>query len=184
MHCFALPVIHGFVSINSCSISGRKFQWSLVARFVKLGFLLITFWRYIYTIFQRWFVKLSFFAYYFLKVHLHHFSKIKSHKEVSKQLGREGGGVQDFSYYYCLMVKRFGSGPLTKASGSGRPKNLRIRIRNTDLGSGPHFGSVSRMKQIQPNAWDRPTKYLFKVLLLVHEKTNWPRPNHKSKTIV
>jgi hypothetical protein len=26
-----------------------------------------------------------FFAYYFLKVHLHHFSKIKSHKEVTKQ---------------------------------------------------------------------------------------------------
>jgi hypothetical protein len=27
----------------------------------------------------------SFFAYYFLKVHLYHFSKIKSHKEVKKQ---------------------------------------------------------------------------------------------------
>lgn len=32
LHSFALPVIHGFVSINSCSISGRKFQWALVAR--------------------------------------------------------------------------------------------------------------------------------------------------------
>jgi hypothetical protein len=31
------------------------------------------------------FVK-SFFAYYFLKVHLHYFSKIKCHKEVAKQL--------------------------------------------------------------------------------------------------
>jgi hypothetical protein len=29
--------------------------------------------------------KKSFFAYYFLKVHLHHFSKINSHKEVTKQ---------------------------------------------------------------------------------------------------
>ncbi len=29
--------------------------------------------------------KLSFSAYYFLKVHLHHFSKIKSPKEVTKQ---------------------------------------------------------------------------------------------------
>jgi hypothetical protein len=28
---------------------------------------------------------LSFFAYYFLKVHIHNFSKIKGHKEVSKQ---------------------------------------------------------------------------------------------------
>jgi hypothetical protein len=27
----------------------------------------------------------SFFAYYFLKVHLHHFSKIKSNKEVTKR---------------------------------------------------------------------------------------------------
>jgi hypothetical protein len=27
----------------------------------------------------------KFFAYYFLKVHLNHFSKIKSHKEVTKQ---------------------------------------------------------------------------------------------------
>jgi hypothetical protein len=27
----------------------------------------------------------KFFAYYFLKVHLHHFSKIKSPKEVTKQ---------------------------------------------------------------------------------------------------
>jgi hypothetical protein len=30
--------------------------------------------------------KTIFFAYYFLKVHLHHFSKIKSLKEVTKQL--------------------------------------------------------------------------------------------------
>jgi len=28
---------------------------------------------------------LRFLAYYFLKVHLHHFSKIRSHKEVTKQ---------------------------------------------------------------------------------------------------
>jgi hypothetical protein len=30
-------------------------------------------------------VNKSFFAYYFLKRHLHQFSKIKSHKEVTKQ---------------------------------------------------------------------------------------------------
>ncbi len=29
--------------------------------------------------------KFQFFSYYFLKVHLHHFSKQKSHKEVTKQ---------------------------------------------------------------------------------------------------
>ena len=31
------------------------------------------------------FVKKSFFAHYFLKVHSHHFSKIKSPKEITKQ---------------------------------------------------------------------------------------------------
>jgi hypothetical protein len=33
----------------------------------------------------------SFSAHYFLKVHLHHFSKIKSQKEVTKQWGRKQG---------------------------------------------------------------------------------------------
>ncbi len=31
---------------------------------------------------------LGFFVYYFLKVDLHHFSEIKSHKEVTKHYGR------------------------------------------------------------------------------------------------
>ncbi len=62
-------------------------------------------------------------AFYFLKVHLHHFSNIKSQKE--SQYSRNQG----FSYYFCMMIE--GSG-----SGSWRPKNMwirriRIRIRNT-----------------------------------------------------
>jgi hypothetical protein len=69
-------------------------------------------------------------AYYFLKVHLHHFSKIKSQKE-SQNTRNQG-----FSYYFC-MIKGSGSGsiPLTSESGSGRPKNMWIRwiwIRTTD----------------------------------------------------
>jgi hypothetical protein len=36
--------------------------------------------------------KKSFSTFYFLKVHLHHFSKIKSHEEITKQHGRN----QDF----------------------------------------------------------------------------------------
>ncbi|XP_023337807.1 phosphatidylinositide phosphatase SAC1 [Eurytemora carolleeae] len=32
LHCYALPVIHGFVSINSCSISGHRFIWSIISR--------------------------------------------------------------------------------------------------------------------------------------------------------
>ncbi len=73
-------------------------------------------------------------ASYFLKLHLHHFSKIKSQKE---SLNCKN---QSFSYYFCMMIEgsgsRAGSGsiPLTSGSGSGRPKNtwirwIRIRIR-------------------------------------------------------
>ncbi len=90
---------------------------------------------------SRWQQKLIFntifSAYYFLKVHLHHFSKIKSKKESQNRRN------QGFSYYFCMVIEGFGSGagagsgsiPLTSGSGSGRPKNmwirLRIRIRNT-----------------------------------------------------
>ncbi len=37
---------------------------------------------------------------------------------------------QGFSYYFCLMMGGFGSGsvPLTSISGSGRHKNLQIRL--------------------------------------------------------
>jgi hypothetical protein len=45
----------------------------------------------------------SFCAYYFLKVHLHNFSKIKSHKEFTKSSKNHG-----FSYYFCVMIE--GSG--------------------------------------------------------------------------
>ncbi len=73
-------------------------------------------------------------AYYFLKVHLHHFSKIKSQKE------SQNSRNQGFSYYFCMMIE--GSIPLISGSGSWRPKNMwirwiqiririRIRIRNT-----------------------------------------------------
>ncbi len=64
-------------------------------------------------------------AYYFLKLHLHNFSKIKSQKE--SQYSRN----QVFSHYFSMMIQ--GSG-----SGSRRPKNMwirwiriRIGIRNT-----------------------------------------------------
>jgi hypothetical protein len=66
-------------------------------------------------------------AYYFLKVHLHHFSKIKIQKE--SQNRRNKG----FSYYFCMIIEgsgsRAGSGsiPLTNGYGSGRPKNMWIR---------------------------------------------------------
>jgi hypothetical protein len=49
--------------------------------------------------------KKNFVAYYFLKVHLHNFSKIKCPKEVTKQNSRNQG----FSYYFCLMIEGSGS---------------------------------------------------------------------------
>jgi hypothetical protein len=70
-------------------------------------------------------------AYYSLKLHLHHFSKIKSQK-VSQNSRNQG-----FCYYFCMMIEGSGSGsragsgsgsiPLTSGSGSGRPKNTWIR---------------------------------------------------------
>jgi hypothetical protein len=68
-------------------------------------------------------------AYYFFKVNLHHFSKIKSQKE------SQNSRNQGFCYYFCMMIEGSGSIPLTNGSGSGRPKNMWIRwirIRNTD----------------------------------------------------
>ena len=59
------------------------------------------------------------------------FSKIKSQKE------SQNSRIQGFSYYFSIMMEgsgsRAGSGsiPLTSGSGSGWPKNLWIRIRNT-----------------------------------------------------
>jgi hypothetical protein len=82
--------------------------------------------KFFYTIFS---------AYYFLKVHLHHFSKIKSQK--SHKIVRNQG----FSYYFCMMIEGSeagaGSGyiPLTSGSGSGRPKNMWIRIRISNTGT-------------------------------------------------
>ncbi len=64
-------------------------------------------------------------TYFFLKLHLHHFSKIKSQKE------SQNSRNQGFSYYFCMIIEGSGAGsrsgyiPLT--SGSGRPKIMWIR---------------------------------------------------------
>ena len=69
------------------------------------------------------------FAHYFLEVHLHHFSEINV---IKKSQNRRNQG---FSFYFCLMIEGSGVGsvPLTNGSGSGRPNNIRIRIRNTEI---------------------------------------------------
>jgi hypothetical protein len=90
------------------------------------------------------FLNTIFSAYYFLKLHLQHFSKIKSPKE------SQNSRNQGFSYFFCMMIEGSGSGAgsgsgsihLTSGygTGSGRPENtwirwirIRIRIRNTGL---------------------------------------------------
>ncbi len=68
---------------------------------------------------------LSFLAYYFLKLHLHNFSYIKSHKEVPKQSKAFLIILLDDRRVRLRTVFR------TNGSGSMRPKN----IRNTALRS-------------------------------------------------
>jgi hypothetical protein len=73
---------------------------------------------------KNYFFNTIFSAYYFLKLHLHHFSKIKSKKESQNRRN------QGYCNYFCMMIDGSGSG-----SGSRRPKNMwiRIRIRNTAI---------------------------------------------------
>jgi hypothetical protein len=56
----------------------------------------------------------SFFAYYFLKLHLHKFSKIKSHKN------HKTVEIMFFSYYFCLIIE--GSGSVSHHADPGGPK--------------------------------------------------------------
>jgi hypothetical protein len=102
-------------------------SWIWILIFSSLTFKMPAKNKFFYTIFS---------ACYFLKVHLHYFSEIKSQKESQKSR------IQDSSYYFCMMIdgsgSRAGSKPLTSGSGSGRPKNtwirwirIRIRIQNT-----------------------------------------------------
>ncbi len=74
----------------------------------------------------------SFSAYYFLKVHLHHFSTKKGHKKKSQNSRNQG-----FSYYFCLMIEGSGSIPVTNGSAPGfmRPKSIRIRIHDAAFSS-------------------------------------------------
>jgi hypothetical protein len=74
-------------------------------------------------------VFLSSYAYYFLKAHLHHSSKIKSHKNSQNSIN------ECFSSILSLLME--GSGPgsrqINYGSGSKRSKNTRIRIRYTEI---------------------------------------------------
>ncbi len=97
---------------------------------------------------------LSILAYYFLKVYLHHFSKIKSHKK------SQNCRNQRFSYYFCLMIEgsragsRDGSGsvPRTDGSGSGRPKTYATVFATLITATydvwGP-FGQIRKLDRVE-----------------------------------
>jgi hypothetical protein len=89
-------------------------NWIRILLFSSLTFKMPTKTDY----FQR------FSAYFFLRVHLYYFSKIKI------QNSRNHG----FAYYFCLTIEGSGSVPMNNGSGSRRQKKtIRIRIRNTDM---------------------------------------------------
>jgi hypothetical protein len=119
--------IRGSMPLTNGSVFGSG-SWIRILLFSSLTFKMPAKNYFFYTIFS---------AYYFLKLHLHQFSKI-SQKE------SQNSRNQDFSYYFCMMIEGSGSGsiPLTSGSGSGMPKNtwirwirirIRIRIHNTAL---------------------------------------------------
>ncbi len=101
--------IRGSMPLTNGSGSG---SWIRILPFLSLTFKMPAKNLFFNTIFS---------AYYFLKLHLHHFSKINSKKE------SQNSKNQGFSYYFCMTIE---------GSGSGRPRNMwirwiRIRIRNT-----------------------------------------------------
>ncbi len=68
-------------------------------------------------------------------------SFFKDKKSKESQTSRNPG----FSYYFCMMIEGSGSKPLTNGSGYGRPKNMWIRIRNTDLNWSEQTGFWARI---------------------------------------
>ncbi len=102
-------------------------------------------------------------AYYFLKVHLHHFSKIKRQKE------SQNGMNQGFSYYYCMIEgsgSRAGSGSIPLTSGSGRHKNM--WIRNTGILQCCGSGSSSLIQCGSESGSKEPNQCGFmRILILV-----------------
>ncbi len=98
---------------------------------------------------KKLFFNTIFSAYYFLKVHLHHFSKIKCQKY------SQNSRNQGFSYYFCMMIEGSGSGSIPLTSGSGSA-SLALTVRGFLWKSAwPSFQN--------PHGWlSKPTPLLFK----------------------
>jgi hypothetical protein len=85
----------------------------------------------------------KFFCLLFLKKHLHHFSKIKSHKKITKQKESR------FSYYFGLMIE--GPGPF-------------LRLTDPDPGGPKTYGSATLLLLYLLSIWDL-NSYLVSVNL-------------------
>jgi hypothetical protein len=116
-------------------------------------------------------------AFYFLKLHLHYFSKIKSQKE------SENSRIQGFSYYFCMIIQGSGSGsgsiPLTSISGSGfgRAKNMWIRIRNTGSGKLNFTSYIIWFISVQSILTEHQLKSLLPIFL-------WSKIENYSQTVI
>ncbi len=111
------------------------------------------------------FKKKSFSAYYFLRLLLHHFSKIKSKKK--SQNSRNPG----FSWYFCLMME---------GSGSGSTSHKRIRIQEAQK----HVDPVDRIRiGPDPQHWSKElVRWAFYVVYFRwHGDSNRKISNHFKK---
>ncbi len=102
----------------------------------KLVFLLITSWRYIYIIFQRW-------------------------KVIKKS---QNSRNEVLSYYFSWTIEGSGSVPLTNGSGSMGPKSIRIRNTAQNLSKMTNNVLLQLKKMLIKNVYVRfrPTVYFMK----------------------
>jgi hypothetical protein len=89
-----------FLNTDMYPLDSVADPWNVTFKTSTKFVFLITFWRYIYIIFQSW-------------------------KVIQKS---QNSRNQCFSHYFCLMIERSGSGSLTHGSGSGKPKNIWITL--------------------------------------------------------
>jgi hypothetical protein len=87
--------IRGSRPLTNGSGSG---SWIRILLFSSLAFKMLK---------QKTNLQKSYSTYYFWNEHLHHFSKIKSQKEVTKQL--DSRFFQGFLYYFWMMIEGSGS---------------------------------------------------------------------------
>ncbi len=104
---------------------------------------------------------LCYFAYYFLKLHIHNFSKMKVIKK------SQNSRNQAFFYYFCVMIE--GSG-----AGSRRPKNIRVP-ESYGSGSGSATLFSSNKKTLEKDIYFRNSDSLLLYFRLTWWCSGWRR---------